>query len=252
MSFSLRGLNHTARDTFFGGKVRINGLKQPEPVARPGIFSDAKSVVVLARQHEDIKKRVKEMKARMVRVLKDPSKNDPVYQACQRIFRRDDALVLTRENLKRHVMRRRAFRRFLHGCPPRKRNDTSIGDAFNWEWMLHCALEQSAELVIVTRDADYGVTVDGTSYINDHLKQEFSERVSQKRKVLLYAKLSDALKHFEVPVTQQESEDEDALLKQLGTAPPHIRQVPAVGLHGMSDLELMSFLGRGTPSPFID
>jgi hypothetical protein len=215
----------------------FNSLKAPDAVPRPGIFSDAKASALMTRQHDETKKRVREMKARLVRVLRDPTKNDPVYQACQRIFRRNDALVLTRDNLERHQVRRRAFRRFLHGCPPRKRSDTSIGDALNWEWMVRCAIKQSAELVIVTRDSDYGVTVDGASYINDHLKQEFSERVSQKRKVLLYAKLSDALKHFQVPVTREESEDEDALVKQMEAISPQAVQVPS-GIRSMSDLDI--------------
>lgn len=51
--------------------------------------------------------------------------------------------------------------------------------------MIHCAKEQKAELVIVSRDSDYGVMFDNKAYINDHLKQEFSERVSKKRTLLL-------------------------------------------------------------------
>ena len=137
-----------------------------------------------------------------------------MYKACQRIFHKQDDLVLTREDKLRHAIRRKAFRRFLHGCPPRKKNDTSIGDAINWEWMIHCANASNAELVIVTRDSDYGVHFENKAYINDHLKQEFAERVSKKRKLLLYARLWDALKHFEVPVTRQEEEAEAEILSK--------------------------------------
>jgi len=139
--------------------------------------------------------------------------HDPVYKVTQRIFHKSDDLVLTREDSIRRLIRRRAFRRFIHGCPPRKRNDTSIGDAMNWEWMIECAIRRKAELVIVTRDSDYGVVFDGTGYINDHLIQEFGERVRRKRKILLYAKLSEALRHFKVPVTTQEAEEEDRLVQ---------------------------------------
>ncbi len=55
---------------------------------------------------------------------------------------------------------------------------------------------RDAELVIVSRDSDYGATFDNKAYINDHLRQEFSERVSKKRSLLLYSRLSEALKHF--------------------------------------------------------
>jgi hypothetical protein len=57
------------------------------------------------------------------------------------------------------------------------------------------------------------MTFDDKSYINDHLKQEFSDRVSQKRKILLYTKLSIALKHFNIPVTPQEIKEEDAIIQ---------------------------------------
>jgi hypothetical protein len=36
--------------------------------------------------------------------------------------------------------------------------------------------------------------------------------VSQKRKLLLYQKLSDALKHFDLPVTKQEQEAESEIV----------------------------------------
>lgn len=192
----------------------IQELKAPAQVPRPGIFSDAKASAVLTRSIKEADKRVKSLRAKLIKVLEDPAVHDPVYKACQRIFHKADDLVLTRENKMRHLIRRKAFRRFLHGCPPRKKNDTSIGDAINWEWMIHCANAANAELVVVTRDSDYGVNFEGKSYVNDHLRQEFAERVSKKRKVLLYSRLTEALKHFEVPVTVQEQEVESEILQK--------------------------------------
>jgi hypothetical protein len=107
-------------------------LKAPPQISRPGIFSDAKASKALNKSLKEADKRIKNLKARLKRVLDDPAAQDPVYQACQRIFHRSDRLVLTREDKLRHLIRRKALRRFLHGCPPRKKNDTSIGDAFNW------------------------------------------------------------------------------------------------------------------------
>jgi len=187
-------------------------LKAPAQVPRPGLFSDAKASAILSKNIKEAEKRVKSLKTKLAKVLKDPGTHDPVYQTCQRVFHKGDELSLTRSDTVRHQIRRLAFRRFLHGCPPRKRTDTSIGDAINWEWMIHCANHANAELVIVTRDSDYGVHFEGDAYINDHLKQEFAERVSKKRKLLLYSRLSEALKHFEVPVTAQEVEAESELL----------------------------------------
>jgi hypothetical protein len=187
-------------------------LKAPLQIPRPGLFSDVKAIEIMNRNVKQAEKRVKALKAKLIRALENPSANDPVYQACQRIFHKDDSLVLTREKKIRHVIRRRAFRRFLHGCPPRKKNDTSIGDAFNWEWIVYCATQHNAEVVIVSRDADFGITIDNKAYINDHLKQEFSERVSKKRKVILYIRLSEALKYLEIPISKKVEDAEKEIV----------------------------------------
>ena len=79
--------------------------------------------------------------------------------------------------------------------------------------MIECAIRRKAELVIVTRDSDYGVLFDNEAYINDHLIQEFSERVSRQRKILLYSKLSEALRHFKVAVTAEEEKEEEHLIQ---------------------------------------
>jgi len=188
-------------------------LKPPQHISRPGLFSDAKAVKALQKSLEIASDRVKALKSKMKKVIEEPVNYDPVYKTCQRIFHSEGELVLTRDSKVRHTIRRRALRRFLHGCPPRKKGDTSFGDAFNWEWMICCALENNAELVIVSRDSDYGINFEGKTYINDHLRQEFSERVSKKRTILLYAKLSEALKHFDIPVTAQEEQEEELIIQ---------------------------------------
>jgi hypothetical protein len=190
----------------------LQELKPPMGMSRPGLFSDAKAVKAIQTSQKQAEGRVRKLKERYRRALDDPAAHDPVYQVCQRVFHKNDALALTRENPLRHSIRRKALRRFLDGCPPRKKGDTSIGDALNWEWMVQCSISENAELVIVSRDSDFGIVVDNKAYLNDHLSQEFRERVSRKRKVLLYTKLSDALKHFKVAVTKQDEQEEEALV----------------------------------------
>jgi hypothetical protein len=194
-------------------------LKPPMQIPRPAIFSDAKSTQLLNKSLKEAERRVKELKIRLTRSLDNPASYDPVYQACQRIFHKADSLVLRRDDPRKNGIRRKAFRRFLHGCPPRKKNDTSYGDAFNWEWMVDCARNGNAELVIVSRDSDYGAAFDGKVYVNDHLRQEFSERVSKKRKLLLYTRLSEALKHFAIPVTDREVEAESEIVEATQISP---------------------------------
>lgn len=200
----------------------IQELKPPSNISRPAIFSDAQAVKVLQEGIKTAGDRVKKLKNKMKDVLKNPAVHDPVYKTCQRIFHANSSLILSREDKLRHSIRRRALRRFLHGCPPRKKSDTSMGDAINWEWMIECSLSNNAELVIVSRDADYGVVFEDTAYINDHLRQEFSERVSRKRKLLLYTKLSAALKHFKIPVTPQEVQEEEQIIQSAPAQDPAI------------------------------
>jgi hypothetical protein len=217
----------------------MHELKAPAKISRPGIFSDTKATKAINKNLKETEKQVKSLKNRLVRVLSNPAAYDPVYQACQRIFHKVDNLVLTRDDKVRHLIRRKAMRRFFHGCPPRKSSDTSIGDAFNWEWMIHCANANSAELVIVSRDSDYGAVFEDNAYINDHLKQEFSERVSKKRKVLLYTRLAEALKHFEIPVSPLEVEAEKNFMATLSsetTATKPLSELAELFLRQFADL----------------
>lgn len=235
-------------------------LKAPPSIPRPGILSDAKATKVMARTLKEAEKSVNKLRTQLARVLDNPAMYDPVYQACQRIFHREGSpIVLTHSIKLRHSIRRLAFRRFLHGCPPRKRNDVSIGDAFNWEWMVHCAKENTAELVIVSRDSDYGTSYGGRDYVNDDLRQEFSDRVSRKRKVLLYQKLSDALRHFKLPVTEQEQKAESEIITPLNkpySAPAesrwedfrvHFQEPPEKGQWQGKMLEMMNQILKQEP-----
>jgi hypothetical protein len=191
----------------------IQELKPPSSISRPGIFSDAVAVRAMQANIKEASAKVKALRTKLKKALENPTQYDPVYKICQRVFHANTPLVLTRNDKFRHTIRKRALRRFLHGCPPRKKNDTSFGDAFNWEWMIECALRNNGELVIVSRDADYGILFEEKAFINDHLKQEFSERVSTKRKIYLYTKLSDALKHFQIPITKAEEEEESHIIQ---------------------------------------
>jgi hypothetical protein len=204
-------------------QVILNSVKllkdhTPKKVPSIGVLAEAQQFKGVGKDIESACKRIKKLQDKLVAMLERPSDNDKVFQAAHRIFHRNDQLVLTREEKDkdlRKLIRDRAERRFMHGCPPRKPSDTSFGDSLNWEWMIECAIKRNAELVIVSRDADYGITYDGESYVNDHLRQEFSNRVSQKREILLYQKLSDALKHFKIQVTAEQAKAEQQFMEFL-------------------------------------
>ena len=128
-----------------------------------------------------------------------------------RIFKRKYDFNLDRESDDRFRIRALARKRFSLGYPPRKDSDNSFGDAINWEWIVECANQTDKEVIIVTRDTDYGVIHGGKSYLNDWLKKEFQERVSKRRKIILTNKLSFALKAVDEVVTKEMEEAEEQI-----------------------------------------
>lgn len=202
-----------------------NTLRAPGTIPRPGILSDDRSYKALTNDIAKAGKRIKALQARLARVLENPIRNDPVYKVLQRIFKRQDDLSLHRGTPMAHRIRRLALKRFLLGYPPRKKNDTSTGDSVNWEWIIDCASRQTADVLIVSRDGDYGVNRDGKGHINDWLREEFKDRVSKKATIRLTPFLSEALKEFNVPVSRMVAIGERS----------HIKTSPASRLAPKSD-----------------
>ncbi len=188
------------------------GKLQVTSISRPGIFSESKAAKGLKRNIDRVKALLGQMNTRLERILENPAANDPVFKIFQRVYHKEDAISLDREDPVRRHIRSKALKRFLQGYPPRKSSDNSIGDAMNWEWIIHCAQKKRSNVVLVSADGDYGMSYKNKTYLNDHLKQEFSERVSSKRRLYLYTKLSEALKQFQIDATKPEKDEENRIL----------------------------------------
>lgn len=188
-------------------------LKPPTKINLPGVLQKDKSATALQKDYERIDGRIKKLKTRLDNVFETPVRYDKVYQVLQRLWSKKQSIDLYRKHKKRYAVRELAEKRFMLGYPPRKKNDTSIGDAINWEWLIYVATETNSDIWIVSRDSDYGVIQENKGFLNDWLKQEFQERVSKKRKIVLCPKLSNALREFEIPVTQEEEEAEDKVIR---------------------------------------
>jgi hypothetical protein len=152
--------------------------------------------------------------------LLQPESRDNVYVAAMKLFKHKSELILARQNHdrpKRHAIRRLAWKRFILGYPPRKSNDTSIGDAINWEWIIDCATRTKRSVIIVSRDLDYGVRVGDEIHLNEWLAEEFSDRVPRKgAKIELTEKLSNAFERLNIRVTEQERKAEEKVIKERG------------------------------------
>lgn len=195
----------------------------------PALIGDLQAVKMIQKHRAQIMEQRKRVTEKVMKVLNDPTHHDPVYQTLQRLFKNPSSLNLRREREERFEIRELAEKRFKLGYPPRKSSDTSIGDAINWEWIVRCAADTGKHVVIVTRDTDYGVIYDGQSYLNDWLRQEFSERVSHKRKIILTDKLSVGLKEVHAAVTREMEEEETRLLAKIKPAgasefPPEVEE----------------------------
>ena len=193
----------------------------------PALVAELQATKTLEKHRKQIVTQQKKLSGTITKILGDPSRCDPVYQTLQRLFKHDSPLNLSREKKERFTIRNLARKRFVLGYPPRKGSETSIGDAVNWEWIVKCSTDTGKHVVIVTRDTDYGVIHEGASYLNDWLKQEFSERVSKKRKIILTDKLSQGLKLVHAAVTREMEQEEELLLKRMRPALPEEFEVVA-------------------------
>ncbi|MBF8962995.1 DUF4935 domain-containing protein [Pontibacter sp. FD36] len=180
----------------------------------PAILSDEKAVEMIQKNKKAIDGYQKKLKQKIENIFANPNSNDPVYKSLQKVFSNNSTLNLNRENEQRFAIRRLALKRFMLGYPPRKSADNSIGDAINWEWIMRCAETTQKNIIIVTRDSDYGAIYDNNSYLNDWLSQEFKLRTSIRRKLILTDKLSYAFKLVEIPVTKEMIEEEETIIKE--------------------------------------
>jgi hypothetical protein len=184
-------------------------LKSSPKINIPGVLKNDKSATGLENDQNKINDRIKKLKGRLDNVLENPVRYDKVYQVLQRIFSKRQDIDLYRKHKMRYKVRELANKRFMLGYPPRKKNDTSIGDAINWEWLIYVAEKKNADIWIVSRDGDFGAIQDDKGFLNDWLKQEFRQRINKQRKIILCPKLSFALREFNIKITPEEAKEEE-------------------------------------------
>lgn len=194
----------------------LTKFPKPNRVTIPPIlmdFAPAKNLTASldagAKHHARVKQKIEQM-------LAEPARHDMVYKALRRLFENPGPLNLQAGHSRIGEMQGLARDRFALGYPPRKSSDTSYGDAVNWEWIVACAqATPKSQVLIVSRDGDYGVTVGDAMILNDWLKLEFADRVGPKRKIELTQRLTTALKRLEVPVSAEDEKAETRLISEL-------------------------------------
>ena len=179
----------------------------------PALFSESEEAKLIDNCRGKISKQQSILNGKIHNLLKSPSEHDPVFKTLKSLFRSNLKFNLSIEHSDYEEVKRLALERFMLGYPPRKKGDTSIGDAINWEWIIKCASGSGKSIIVVTRDGDYGVNVKNDSFLNDWLSREFSDRVSNEQEVILTARLSEAFKSINLPVSKDMIEEESRIIK---------------------------------------
>ncbi len=207
----------------------LTGVKAPDiPDFMPAYLADSNTAAALDKDIKRVKKRIQVIKDRFARILKDPGRNDPVFKSFRRIVDNSLRNFNFADREKQQQIFGLAARRHQRGFPPRKPDANSIGDAINWEWIVDTAILMSSDVLIVSRDGDYGLLRQNACNLNDWLLQEFKQRVSSKRNVVLAPSLSAALKMLNVKVTAAEEKEErniiDQMFLRIVSVPPNFWQ----------------------------
>ncbi|GHD49411.1 hypothetical protein SAMN05216429_11222 [Marinobacter persicus] len=184
-------------------------------LSAPALVSETQAAGMIDKHRKELVKQQKILTEKIQAILERPATQDEVYKVLQRVFKHKSPYNLDREDKRRFAVRRLARKRFSLGYPPRKKGETSYGDAINWEWLIQCSIDSGKDVVIVTRDTDFGVIYKNKSYLNDWLAQEFKQRVSRKRKLKLTASLSEGLKIVHAKVTKEMEAAERAMLSEI-------------------------------------
>lgn len=200
-------------------KVITETMKEfaaPASKSLPAMIRDFQSAKMFKSHIEKAGRYHKEITQKIERILADPTHNDPIYQSVLRIFKFNGELNLKRPSKDRYRIRHNARKRFILGYPPRKPQDTSIGDSVNWEWMIECCSRSidNSNLLIVSRDSDYGSIRGGNIYLSDWLRREFKERVSKKRKIEITNRLTVAIKRLSETVTKELEDVESMIINE--------------------------------------
>lgn len=213
----------------------------------PAILTESEPAKILKRKRGEIETQLKTLQKRVLKLLDNPAANDKVYQTTQRLFKNlTTEINLHKAHASRDTIRRLASKRFMLGYPPRKKDDTSIGDCINWEWVIDCAKRKDSDVIIVTRDTDYGQYFKDKAYINDWLDVEFKERVGKRRKITLTNKLSFAFKEAisKQTVTKQMETAEQEMILDSEIASKNREEIPPQSVRQFTTDEQIQKLKR--------
>lgn len=223
----------------------LKEIKKPVEQKLPPFLANYQAGQSLSKLQSESTAQYKRVLEKAKKILTNPDSHDEVYKALRGVFSKRSEYYLDRDHSEKLKIRSLARKRFLLGYPPRKQNDSSMGDALNWEWVIHCAINcpDKSNIIIVSRDGDYGSASEKSSYLNDWLKKEFKERVSRRRSVVLTELLTEAFKKINIEVSRDEIEEERQVARssqslQLHISPDIVKIARALQQSRVSDTDM--------------
>ncbi len=178
------------------------------------------------KQIKDLQNKIKEVHIQKIKkfnkIYTNPYEEDEVFKTIELLEDEKSPYFLFQKNPKSDEIFDLAKKRFLCGYPPRKKDDTTLGDAINWEWIVACCIHSDKDIIIVSRDGDYGKRHNGEFYLNDWLLHEFKKRTGKK--IVLTSELSKAFDLLKIQGVSEEMKsaehaiDLESALETLKTA----------------------------------
>ena len=95
----------------------LNSFGSPDwnKLSGPAIVTDLQAMKMIRKKKEEITNQQKKVNEKIHMILEEPTKNDPVYQCLQRLFKNKSEYNLSRENSTRFRVRNLAKKRFFLG-----------------------------------------------------------------------------------------------------------------------------------------
>jgi hypothetical protein len=187
-----------------------NKMKGPDwsGLKWPVFLSQTSCTQRIKKYKEEISKLHNEIKAELLKALQKPTKNDSVFIEIDKLFSPPGKFYWGKDNRDYESIKSRGIDRFQLGYPPRKEGGISYGDSINWECIIACAKANSMNIIIVSRDYDYGIKIEGRRILNSWLLEDFESRVGVGKTVFLTELLSEALDIIGVGTTDEERKEE--------------------------------------------
>lgn len=188
----------------------FNALKLPNwEIFRTPTFTNDKNIAeVVSDSEKIIEKLINALRMKTQLLIEEPLKHDDVYKFLYEISSNPSKNYLTDIHNNMPECKKSASDKLHLAYPPSKKNERSMGDLLNWEWIIYCANTFSKDVIIVSNDKDFGNSIKDHCHLNEWLKNDFNTRTQKKQNILLTNKLTHGFEMLNVKVPKDAIKEE--------------------------------------------